>query len=82
MRLEPSEVLNAVEEYVYSQLSDARKYDNREPLDESGVWSLHKLAADVYAMGWEAGERAQAERDRHQARRNQERADEAEGDAS
>lgn len=73
-RIEPREVVAAVEAYVSSELSDASRYTNRSLLDESGVWSLHRLAADVYALGWEAGERAQAERDNQQRRRDRERA--------
>jgi hypothetical protein len=51
-------VVEAVERYVYEELRDAVKYSNREPLDESGIWSLHALAARIYAKGWEDGERA------------------------
>jgi hypothetical protein len=54
--IEPREVAEAVERYVDAELADARKYDNRTPLDDSGVWSLHRLAASVFALGFEAGE--------------------------
>lgn len=57
-RISPAAVVQAVEDYVESELSDAARYDNREPLDESGIWSLHRLAAVIYAIGWADGERA------------------------
>lgn len=67
--IEPREVAEAVERYVVAELADARKYENRKPLDDSGVWSLHRLAAKVFALGFEAGEqvaeiRARGQRDR------------------
>jgi hypothetical protein len=69
--VEPREVAEAVERYADRELADARKYDNRQPLDDSGVWDLHRLAAKVFALGFEAGEhvaevraRGQRERDR------------------
>lgn len=65
----PGHVVSAVEEYVDSELSDAEKYTNSTPLDESGIWSLHRLAARIYAMGFDAGERIEAERGRAQHRR-------------
>lgn len=65
----PESVVRAVEAYVYGELSDAAKYGNREPLDESGIWSLHRLVARVYSMGFDAGERVEAERSRSAARR-------------
>ncbi len=62
-------VVQAVEEYVYSELSDADKYENRSPLDGSGIWSLHRLASRIYAMGFDAGERIEAERSRGEMQR-------------
>lgn len=53
--IEPPEVADRVEEYISSELSDAEKYGNRSPLDESGIWSLHRLAATIYALGWRQG---------------------------
>jgi len=50
--------------------ADDRKYTNRTPLDESGVWSLHQLAAEIYAAGFDEGSRT-AER-REQGRRERE----------
>lgn len=69
----PQHVVQAVEEYVDSELSDAEKYDNSTPLDESGIWSLHRLAARVYAIGFDAGERIEAERSRARAQRRRAR---------
>jgi hypothetical protein len=69
----PLEVAEAVERYVDRELADFRKFDNRAPFDGSGVWSLHRLAAHVYALGFDAGEgvaeiRARGERAREASR--------------
>jgi hypothetical protein len=63
-RVVTAEVVQMVEEYIRSELSDAEKYDNRTPLDESGIWSLHALSARIYARGFDDGERVEAERGR------------------
>lgn len=68
-RIEPASVVQMVEEYAYKELSDAEKYDNREPLDESGIYSLHMLAAQVYAAGFEDGERAATQRESNSRQR-------------
>jgi hypothetical protein len=52
---EPRAIAEMVEEYATSEVRDAQKYTNRTPLDDSGVWSLHDLAARIYAMGHEDG---------------------------
>lgn len=65
----PQTVVHAVEEYVYKELSDKQKYENREPLDESGIWSLHRLAARIYAMGFDAGGAIEADRGRAERQR-------------
>lgn len=70
-RIEPQAVVAAVEDYVTTELNDAARYENRQPLDESGVYSLHVLAARVYALGWDDAERAVVERERR--RRNRDR---------
>lgn len=75
-RIAPAAIVQAVEDYVSSEQHDAARFDNREPLDESGCWSLHKLAATIYAVGWADGERAQTERDRGLRRRERERSEE------
>lgn len=75
-RVEPQAVVEMVERYVSKALHDAEEYINSKPLDESGIWSLHALAAEIYAQAWDDCERAidrrnQAEmsrlRDRHRA---------------
>jgi len=73
-RIEPQEVIQAVEFYIEQELNDAAKYDNRAPFDESGIWSLHQLARDIYARGVDDGTRQEAERQRHQGRRDREAA--------
>lgn len=60
--VEPQSVIQLVESYVDEELSDVKKFDNRAPLDESGIWSLHDLAAKIYAQGYQDGERAEGER--------------------
>lgn len=57
-RIEPEPVVQAVEQYVSGEHRAADQYDNKTPLDESGIYDLHTLAAQVYAMGWDDGERA------------------------
>ncbi len=71
--IEPIEVVNLVEEYVHKELHDADRYVNSEPLDESGIWSLHQLAGRIYAAGFDAGRRSTEERERQVARRAVER---------
>lgn len=51
----PLSIVQRVVGYVRSERNDAEKYDNRTPLDDSGVYSLHALTQQVYAEGWEAG---------------------------
>lgn len=62
-RVEPQEVVELVEGYVMAELSDAEKYSNRTPLDEPGIFALHRLAAEIYAAGWKAGDFAAASRE-------------------
>ena len=74
-RIEPQAVVQMVEDYVTSELASREKFDNRDPLDHSGVWSLHALAAAIYVKGYEDGEQAQAERDRGQRARDRQAGD-------
>jgi len=53
--VEPRAIANLVETFVNDEYEDDRKYENRTPLDESGVWTLHQLAAEIYAAGFEEG---------------------------
>ncbi len=56
------EVTGLVEEYVRRELSDYAKYENRSPLDEDGIRSLHQLAARVYSLGFRDGENVERRR--------------------
>ncbi len=53
--IEPADVAHLVDLYVDSELRDEAKYDNRTPLDGSGVFSLHRIAAEIYALGYRDG---------------------------
>jgi hypothetical protein len=53
--IEPREVIDLVERYVSAELRAAKDYENRTPLDSSGVWSLHQLARDIYEQGVKDG---------------------------
>lgn len=65
----PVNLVQEVDSYVDKALEDAIKYSNSAPLDESGVYSLHLLAARIYAAGFADGQRAMHERDRAEQRR-------------
>lgn len=62
--IEPEPVAQLVETYVEDELRDAEKFTNRTPLDDSGVWSLHQLAAVIYAAAWNDATRAANARNR------------------
>lgn len=64
MAVEPKAIVDLVEGFVNDELRDDRKYTNRTPLDESGVWSLHQLAAEIYADGVAEGVRTEEARQR------------------
>lgn len=53
--VEPLAVAQDVESYVDGEHRDAAKYSNRELLDDSGVYSLHELAARIYQRGFNDG---------------------------
>lgn len=67
--VEPVEIVEIVEDYVNRAHEHAAKYDNSAPLDESGVWILHRLAADIYAAGFEAGSDTAEARERGRQQR-------------
>ncbi|WP_280185439.1 MULTISPECIES: hypothetical protein [Nocardia] len=67
--IEPRPVIDLVERYVAQELRDADQYTNRRPLDESGIWSLHQLAREVYALGVRDGIVQEEERRRRQRQR-------------
>lgn len=51
----PIDVTRSVREFVRKARKSAEQYDNVELLDDSQVYSLHRLVADAYAAGWSAG---------------------------
>ena len=61
--VEPRAIAGLVETFVNDEHEDARKYSNRTPLDESGVWTLHQLAAEIYAVGFDDGLRTSEARE-------------------
>ena len=69
MSVEPEAIVALVEAFVNDEHEDDRKYTNRTPLDESGVWSLHQLAAAIYAAGFDAGTRTEEARGRGKRQR-------------
>ncbi len=71
-RIEPQAVIDLVEQYIDKELHDAERYVNRSPFGDSGCWSLHRLAADIYAQGYADGEQAQGVRGRREALRQRE----------
>ncbi|OHU26273.1 hypothetical protein BKG77_07065 [Mycobacteroides chelonae] len=68
-RIASPAVISLVEQYIGKELDDAKKFENSSPLDESGCWSLHQLASEIYMKAYEDGERAEAKRNRHEMRR-------------
>lgn len=73
IQIETPAVVQLIEEYIRCELRDATQFTNRTPLDESGIYDLHRVAARVYAAGWRDGERAAMERAHAQAQRDRER---------
>lgn len=71
-RIEPQPVIDLVESYVSEELRDSQRYKNRTPLDHSGVWSLHQLARDVYALGVKDGASQESWRTARQQTRDRE----------
>ncbi|WP_052956748.1 hypothetical protein [Mycolicibacter heraklionensis] len=70
-RIVTPQVAELVDRYAERELDDARKFDNSTPLDESGIYSLHMLAARIYAYGFSDGERVAMTR--HQGERQRAR---------
>lgn len=73
-----------VEDYVDRAHDQAAKYDNSTPLDESGVWGLHELAATIFETGFEEGSRVRGirEQGQRQRRRDAESRDKVDGGAT
>jgi len=65
----PADLVLEVEMWADKQIEDSINFVNREPLDESGIFTLHRLAASIYARGWGDGARAEGERLRGVGRR-------------
>lgn len=63
-RIVTPQVVQLVDDYANRELEQARRYDNRQPLDESGIYSLQMLAAKIYALGYNDGENVAAHRER------------------
>lgn len=57
----PTYVIQEVNEYLRSERAAVEQYDNRELLDDSGMWNLHALARMIYAHGWTEGHLAATE---------------------
>lgn len=79
--IEPVNVSKLVEEYVREELFDAEKYDNRTPLDESGIWSLHRLAGEIFALGYAVGAEVAEDQGRYARGRERDRRELAEHQA-
>lgn len=56
--IEPAEVVQMVDRYVEKAHRDAEQASNVELLDEGQAFSLHMLAAEVYALAWDHATRA------------------------
>ena len=69
MAVEPIRVVDLVESFVGDEYEDVRKYENRTLLDESSVWTLHQLAAEIYAAGFDEGSRTEEARQRGKRQR-------------
>jgi len=64
MAVEPKAIAELVESFINDEHEDARKYSNRTLLDSLSAWTLHQLAADIYAAGFEEGMRTSEARER------------------
>ena len=51
----PRAVADRIHQFIEDERRDAAKYENRSMLDASGAYSLHTLAREIYALGWEEG---------------------------
>ncbi|QPZ39715.1 hypothetical protein [Paramicrobacterium chengjingii] len=67
----PIEVVEIIDRFIEREHDAARKFTNREVLDESGAYSLHEAASSVYARAYHDGrmaERARTNGERQRAR--------------
>lgn len=77
--VEPTPIIQKVEAYVEDQYRDVAKFENREHLDESAIYSLHLLAGDIYQTAFNDGiqaERARCDGEIRRAREAQRKAGE------
>lgn len=72
--IEPMAVAQQVEAYAATEHEEARKWENRELLDESGVYQLHELAARIYALGFNDGRNSEMQRYEGKLRRERDAA--------
>ena len=70
----PIAVVEAVDRYIGDEFRDAAKFSNREVLDDSGAYSLHGVAAEVYARGYQDGRMAERQRANGERQRERDRA--------
>lgn len=70
----PIAVVEAVDSYIDDEFRDAAKFSNRELLDDSGAYSLHGIAAEIYARGYQDGRMAERQRANGERRRERDRA--------
>lgn len=68
--VEPREIVDMVDRWIDGEISSALRWDNKELLDEDGAYTLHRLAAGIYAAGWTGGSSATQERLWAQRRRD------------
>jgi hypothetical protein len=69
----PEQIAREIESFVECEFADAARYDNREVLDESGVYRVRRLVAAAFAAGFDAGERSEQIRYEGVMRRERER---------
>lgn len=70
----PLAVVESVDRYIGDEIRDAAKFSNREVLDESGAYSLHGVAAEIYARGYQDGRMAERQRANGERQRERDRA--------
>ena len=51
----PTRIAEMVNQHVYAMVDAIEKYDNVTAYNDSQRYSLHRLAATIYAAGWSDG---------------------------
>lgn len=69
----PIAVVEIVDQFIGDEHRDARKFTNRELLDDSGAYRLHLTAAEVYARGYQDGRMAEMARASGERQRERDR---------